>query len=268
VQQLLPAADGRLSDLDDTGLAEAYAVPAGRPSHLRMNFVTSADGGVTVAGLSAGLSSPADKRLFTLLRDLADVVLVGAGTVRAEGYRAQRYGPERRRRRVQLGGSELPVIAVVSGALDLDPTSTLFTKAEATARTIVITCRAAPADRLAALAEVADVLVAGDERVGLAAALGGLVERGLTRVLCEGGPTLFGGLLRAGLVDELCLTVSPLLTGPGAGRIVAGQPLDIGPGPLRLLHLLEEDGVLLLRYAVPRDRVLSRDSSHRREESP
>ena len=264
MRQLLPAADGQPTDtgpsgLDDASLAEAYAVPAGRPWHLRMNFVASADGGGTAAGVSAGLSSPADRRLFSVLRDLADVVLVGAGTVRAEGYRAQRYGPERRRRRVQLGGSELPVIAVVSGALDLDPTSTLFTKAEVTARTMVITCRAAPADRLAALSEVADVLVAGEERVDLAAAVRGLAERGLTRVLCEGGPALFGGLLRAGLVDELCLTVSPMLTGPGAGRIVAGPPPDTTTRPLRLLHLLEEDGVLLLRYQVPRDRALPRN---------
>jgi riboflavin-specific deaminase-like protein len=251
VWQLLPAADGRLTDLDDAGLADAYAVPEGGPWHVRMNFVASADGGVTAAGVSAGLSSRADKRLFAVLRDLADVVLVGAGTVRAEGYRVQRYGPERRRRRVDLGRSELPVIAVVSSALDLDPTSTLFTKAEATARTMVITHQAAPADRLAALAEVADVLVAGDERVDLAAAVRGLAERGLARVLCEGGPTLFGGLLRAGLVDELCLTVSPLLTGPGPGRVVAGPPLDTILRRLHLLHVLEEDGVLLLRYAVP-----------------
>jgi riboflavin biosynthesis pyrimidine reductase len=142
------------------------------------------------------------------------------------------------------------VIAVVSASLDLDPTSRLFTAAEPAARTVVVTCRAAPADRRAALAEVADVLVAGDDRVDLAAAVGRLAERGLPRVLCEGGPTLFGTLLAAGLVDELCLTVSALLTGPGTGRIVAGPPPSDAPYPLTLLHALEEDGALLLRYAL------------------
>jgi len=254
VRRLLPAGDGPPADLDDDALAEAYAVPAGRPWHLRMNFVTSVDGGVTVDERSAGLSNPADKRVFALLRDLADVVLVGAGTARTEGYRAERYGPDRRRRRVRLGRAELPVIAIVSGSLDLDPTSRLFTGAEPTARTVVLTCRAAPEDRKAALAEVADVLVAGDDRVDLTAAVAGLAERGLTRVLCEGGPTLFGALLAAGLVDELCLTVSALLTGPGTGRIVAGPVLAGAPYPVALVHLLEENGALLLRYALPAGR--------------
>src|SRR5262245_3617933 len=115
VRRLLPA-DGQPVDLDDGALAEAYAVPAGRggrPWHLRVNFVASADGAVTLDDRSGGLSNPADKRVFGLLRDLADVVLVGAGTVRAEGYRAQRYGPEWRQRRVGYGRAELPVIAVV-----------------------------------------------------------------------------------------------------------------------------------------------------------
>jgi riboflavin biosynthesis pyrimidine reductase len=254
VRRLLPAADGPPADLDDGLLAEAYAVPAGLPWHLRINFVTSADGGVTVDDRSAGLSNPADKRTFALLRDLADVVLVGAGTARTEGYRAERYGPERRRRRLELGRAEVPVIAVVSASGDLDPASTLFAAAEPAARTVVITCRAAPADRTAALAEVADVLVAGDDRVDLAAAVGRLAQRGLARVLCEGGPTLFGALLAAGLVDELCLTVSALLTGPGTGRIVAGPLLDDAPYPLTLLHVLEQDGALLLRYALSRGR--------------
>jgi riboflavin biosynthesis pyrimidine reductase len=251
VRRLLPVSGGPPADLDDGSLAEAYGVPGGRPWHVRLNFVTSADGGVTVDDRSAGLSNPADKRIFALLRDLADVVLVGAGTARTEGYGAARYGPDRRRRRAQLGRPELPVIAVVSASLDLDPTSILFTAAQPGSRTVVITCRTAPKDRMSALADIADVLLAGDERVDLVAAVGMLAERGLTRVLCEGGPTLFGALLAAGLVDELCLTVSALLTGPGTGRIVAGPPLAGAPFPLALLHLLEENGALLLRYALP-----------------
>jgi riboflavin biosynthesis pyrimidine reductase len=170
VRRLLPGPV--LDPLDDEALAAAYAVPEGARSHVRVNFVTSADGGVTVEGRSGGLSSAADKRTFALLRDLADVVVAGAGTVRVEGYGPQRYGPERRERRRALGRAEQPTIAVVSASLDLDPASPLFADADPAARTMVITHRAAPADRLAALADVAHVLLAGDDRVDLAAAVG------------------------------------------------------------------------------------------------
>src|SRR6266540_352119 len=217
------------ADLDDAGVAARYAVPdtGGRP-HLRLNFVASADGAVTVHGLSEGLQTPGDNRVFTLLRDLTDVVLVGAGTIRLEGYGALRPGPERRARRREHGRAEVPVLAVVSGRLDLDPAAELFT---------------------AAPARVADVIVAGAAGVDLPAALAALAGRGLPRILCEGGPHLFGSLLVAGCTDELCLTLSPLLAGPGPGRIVAGPPLP-APVAVRLTHLLEEDGALFCRYAV------------------
>src|SRR6266540_6045512 len=216
------------ADLDDAGVAARYAVPdtGGRP-HLRLNFVASADGAVTVHGLSEGLQTPGDNRVFTLLRDLTDVVLVGAGTIRLEGYGALRPGPERRARRREHGRAEVPVLAVVSGRLDLDPAAELFTAAPV--RPVVITHEASPADRRAALAALAG--------------------RGLPRILCEGGPHLFGSLLVAGCTDELCLTLSPLLAGPGPGRIVAGPPLP-APVAVRLTHLLEEDGALFCRYAV------------------
>ena len=236
------------ADLDDAGVAARYAVPdtGGRP-HLRLNFVASADGAVTVHGLSEGLQTPGDNRVFTLLRDLTDVVLVGAGTIRLEGYGALRPGPERRARRREHGRAEIPVLAVVSGRLDLDPAAELFTAAPV--RPVVITHEASPADRRAALARVADVIVAGAAGVDLPAALAALAGRGLPRILCEGGPHLFGSLLVAGCTDELCLTLSPLLAGPGPGRIVAGPPLP-APVAVRLTHLLEEDGALFCRYAV------------------
>ena len=245
MRSLLPEPSG---PLDDDQLAARYAVPAtgGRP-HLRLNFVASADGAATVRGLSSGLQTPGDNRVFALLRDLADVVLVGAGTIRLEGYGALRPGPDRRRRRQAHGRAELPVLAVVSRRLDLDPAAALFTAAPV--RTVVITHEASPPGARAALAEVADVVVAGGSAVDLPAALAALADRGLPRILCEGGPHLFGSLLAARCVDELCLTVTPMLAGPGAGRIVAGPPLP-APAPVRLAHLLEEDGALFGRYAV------------------
>jgi 5-amino-6-(5-phosphoribosylamino)uracil reductase len=116
---------------------------------------------------------------------------------------------------------------------------------------IVLTCHSSPADRRAAIDDIADVVVTGDDDVDLALALGALADRGLTQVVCEGGPHLFGWLVAAGLVDELCLTIAPLLAGGTAGRIVAGLESQV-TDPMRLLHVLEDDGHLFLRYAVDR----------------
>jgi riboflavin biosynthesis pyrimidine reductase len=245
VRQLLPHPADELTDDD---LLAAYAPPPGADRHVRVNFVASADGAVAVDGRSHGLSSPADKRVFGLLRDLADVVLVGAGTVRDEGYGYPAFGDRERERRRARGLAPTPTFAVVSGSLDLDLTSSLFTGPPV--RTVVLTAASALADRRAALEPVADVVPAGADRVDLAAALDALAARGLRRVLCEGGPSLLAGLAAAGLLDEVCLTVSPLLAGPGAGRITAGPRHP--PLPMRVGHLLEEDGALFLRYAVER----------------
>jgi riboflavin biosynthesis pyrimidine reductase len=243
VRRLLPEPAG---DLTDDGLLAAYAPAEGVRRHVRANVVASADGAGSLDGRSAGLSSRADRRVFHLLRDLADVILVGAGTVRAEDYSYPAYGEDRRGRRRALGGAELPTFAVVSGKLDLDPTSRLL--AGAPGRTLLLTSAAAPPYRRAALEPVAEIVVTGDDHVDLAAALDALEDRGLRRVLCEGGPTLLGGLAATGLLDELCLTVAPLLAGPGAGRVAAGPAHP--PRPLRLGHLLTEDGELFLRYPV------------------
>jgi riboflavin biosynthesis pyrimidine reductase len=245
MRSLLPAPTSDPGPLDEDALARHYAVPEGTGPHLRLNFVTTPDGAATVDGVTKGLQTDGDNQVFALLRDLADVVLVGAGTVRLEGYGAMRPGARRRARRVALGRAEVPVMAVISDRLDLDPAAELFTAAPT--RPVVITHAASPAVARSALAEVADVVVAGEGTVDLPAALAALAERGLRRILSEGGPHLFGTLLAAGCVDELCLTVSPLLVGAGPRRIVAGPPLDT-PVPMRLAHLLEEDGALFCRY--------------------
>lgn len=242
-----PAGDGLHAGLSDADLIARYERSDRSAGWLRVNFVASADGAVTLEGHSEGLSSPADKRVFGLLRMLCDVLLVGAGTMREEGYRALRLDPERRRWRRDAGLPEVPVLAVVSNRLALDPASPVF--ADAPVRPLVITHTGSPADARRRLAEVADVLVAGDAEVDLAAARAALAERGLTQVLCEGGPHLLGSLLAADQVDELCLTVAPLLAGSGAGRIVAGPGCP--PRRLGLTQVLESDGNLLLRYARP-----------------
>jgi riboflavin biosynthesis pyrimidine reductase len=237
------------AELDDHDLTRLYAYP--RPEWLRANMVASADGAGSFEGLSGGLSSAADRRLFGLLRALCDVVLVGAGTARKEGYRPARRRPGLAG--LRAGRTQTPPIALVSRALDLDLGATLFTDAPPDARTIVITCAASPAGQRDEAARVADVIVAGEGAVDLELALGALRERGLGRVLCEGGPQLLGYLTGAGLLDDLCLTVSPLLAGPGATRIIAGEPF----ASLRLTlgHVLHDDGFLFCRYLAENPRL-------------
>jgi 5-amino-6-(5-phosphoribosylamino)uracil reductase len=232
----LPLA-GDPTDLDDDALAAHYAYPEELAAPcVRVNFVSSADGAVTVDGRSGGLGTDADRRVFGLLRQLADVVLVGAGTVRTEDYRGAR--------RPTRGRDTPPPIAVVTGSAELDPTSRLFT--DTAVPPIVLTLDSAPSQRRERLAAAgADVVAL--ERLSPDLLLRELAARGLHRVLCEGGPALHGALIAADAVDELCLTLSPLLAGGSSGRIAHG-PADSPPRPLALVGALQADGALLLHY--------------------
>ncbi|MEY9964611.1 riboflavin biosynthesis pyrimidine reductase [Streptacidiphilus sp. MAP12-16] len=248
MRRLLPES----SDVTDLttleGLAEAYAYPEatdrGQP-WLRANMVSSLDGAARLDGLSEGLSSEADKRIFGVLRALADVVLVGAQTVRAEGYRPARARADFAAARAARGQTPAPAIAVVTSRLDLDLTSPLFT--EALVPTVVITCANAPTEALKAAGQVAEVVLAGEDRVDPAAMVAVLVERGWTRLLTEGGPRLLGQLAAAGVLDELCLSLAPLLASGDAPRIANGPAAPAKR--LELVSLLEEKGFLFARYA-------------------
>jgi riboflavin biosynthesis pyrimidine reductase len=168
--------------------------------------------------------------------------------VRTEGYAPISLSARRAGIRRDLGLAEHLPTAVVSRSLRLDPDAPLFAAAPAGARTIVLTCAAGDPAVRAALEPVADVVVCGEHVVDLPAARAALQERGLTRILSEGGPTQVAQLARDGVVAELCLSVTPMLTGPGARRIVAGELWSGEPIGLRLTGLLEEDGALFCRY--------------------
>lgn len=233
---------------DDVDVHAFYAADWVERGGVRVNFVSSADGAAQADGRSEALQTDGDNRVFAALRDLADVIVAGAGTVTIEGYRAVSVSERRAALRHQYGLRPTLPIAVVSRSLRLDPESALFTGAPPEAPTIVLTCASSPAERRAALARVAEVVVCGDDMVDLAQARVQLEQRGMTRILSEGGPTAFSWMLVAGVVDELCLSLTPRLVGPGPTRIV-----DDGPGwprqiPMRLAGLLEEDGALFLRY--------------------
>nr|WP_236952442.1 pyrimidine reductase family protein [Kibdelosporangium phytohabitans] len=243
VQTLWP--DPGTGELTDTALEALYAYPAGldRP-FVQVNFVSSLDGAVTVAGRSAGLSGPGDQKVFHTQRDLADVIMVGATTALIERYQGLKPNEVRAERRARLGLAPLPPVAVVTGKCSISPDSALIT--ETRVPTIVLTAEAAPGR--AALADAgADVVVVGDEHVDLTLAVAELGRRGLYRVNCEGGPRLFGGMIAADLVDQLNLTMSPLLTAGDSGRIASG-PVLAEARRMKLAAALRDDDFLMLAY--------------------
>lgn len=229
-----------------TDLAAAYALPETTP-WLRANMIVSVDGRASIAGRSGGLGNDDDRELLGLLRSLADVVLVGSATVRSERYGPATLRAERRAARVGAGRSPHPAVAVVSSRLDLDLDAELY----ADPSTIVITSGSVDDGLLAAARARCTVVTAGSgPSVDLADAVGQLQARGLGRILCEGGPGLLGRVTAAGLLDELCLSVAPVLAGgDGPGLIGAAAPLR----QLHLVHTLESGGMLYLRYLTDRE---------------
>jgi len=244
----LPTVVTQLALLYGNGAAADPATDTAR-GWVQANMVASADGAVTLDGRSGGLSGPADRTVFTVLRSLADVVLVGAGTARTEHYRPVRA--TQIWSALRAGRAALPPIAVVTASLDLTGCEPLLAGPAGSTQTLVITTSAAPADRKAAIAGVARVIEAGTDRVDIGAALGALASLGYLRVLVEGGPVLLGHLIDAGLLDELCLTVSPTLAAGSAGRIVSSaSPGSLSAARLSLAHVLTDDDFLLCRYLI------------------
>ncbi|WP_405139740.1 pyrimidine reductase family protein [Nocardia sp. NBC_01388] len=244
----------QLTELNHDDLLALYAYPAGPAAPwIRVNFVTSIDGAVTIDGRSGGLGTPADKKVFQILRDLADVVVVGAGTARSENYGAAHTDSQLRMRLHHhgFGGDPTgaaPRIAVVTASADLDPTSRLFT--DTGARPIILTTAAAPADRKQAITGAGgQVIEAGETSVTAEGLRNALEELEMRRVLCEGGPALFGDLIVAQAVDELCLTLSPMLVA-GTERRIAVSP-NAMPTPMTCRHLLfDDDGTILTRWVA------------------
>jgi riboflavin biosynthesis pyrimidine reductase len=233
--------------LDTVEPAEVYAdMPTvrERPS-VRLNMIVSVDGGTSWNGVSGALGGPADKALFSILRSLTDVVLVASGTMRAEQYGPVVLPPHVQDARRQRGQDATPAIAVVSSTCRFDWTSPFFTAA--TQRPYIITVGSADAAAREQAAHVAEVIVAGDDKVDLSRAVAELGARGARRVLAEGGPTLNGELAREHLLDELCVTLAPLLASGDAKRLIAGSTLA-ELAHLRLRSICEEDDYLFLRY--------------------
>jgi riboflavin biosynthesis pyrimidine reductase len=236
VELLLP--DARTVDGDDD-LLDLYDAPG---PHVRAGMLMSLDGGVAHGGTSRPLQRPGDGLVFAALRAVSDTVMVGAGTARIEGYGPVRLSDLDREWRQRHGRLPDVPLVVVSRSLDI-PIDAAWLSGQA----VVVTCAAAPSDRRAALQERVDVVVAGHSQVDLPQALAQLSDRGLVRVLCEGGPSLLGDLVRQELVSEFYATVAPVLVGESQGMVdkALAAPID-----LELTHLLREGSTLLGRWRV------------------
>jgi len=210
------------------------------------NFVSSIDGAATIAGRSGQLGNATDQHIFTLLRRHADVILVGAQTVRSEGYGGPLLSAEARQWRADHGLAVHPPLAIVSGSLNLDPSHEVFTQAPV--RPLVITVDSAPAEQRTRLEAVADIITAGRDSLDVDALLAALAHRGFQSIHSEGGPTLLGTFQASDRVDELCLTVSPLLVGGAAGRIAGGPAAPEDARDMELAHILRAGSMLFLRY--------------------
>ena len=240
---------GATDSVDDGRLADLYAYPDGLQScWVRGNMITSLDGGATDDGKAGGLAGPGDRALFSLMRDAADVILVGAATVRIENYSGAQLPVAARQARQRSGQAEVPPIAVVTQSGVLDPNALLFTRTEVPP--LILTCKRSVEDtrsRLGAVGEVIDASGPLSDSVDGATVLKIFAERGLYRVLTEGGPLFLGSLIENDLLDELCLTVAPILVGGVARRIVSG-PGQVHTKMRRTHVLTDAEGYLYTRY--------------------
>jgi riboflavin-specific deaminase-like protein len=228
-----------LTDPTDDDLRILYAVPASsgpaeRP-FVRVNVIMTVDGRITGPdGTSSTINNPSDKRVFDLLRSLADTVLVGAGTVRSEGYGRLEAAPDGR----------APDLVVVSNSGRM-PDSVLDSPTDdgglPRGRAVLATHASAPAQ------DGVERLVCGQDEVDVVRLLHALRERGARSVLCEGGPGLLTSLLQAGLVDELALTTSPMLVGDVSDASLTTAPLDV---PLQWRGGAVIDGTVFALWSV------------------
>jgi len=240
---------GGVFDADDPRLAAFYAYPDGLSRcWVRANMIASLDGGATDDGKAGGLAGPGDRALFARMRQEADVVLVGASTVRIENYSGAQMSVAQRQDRQRRGQAELPPIAVVTHSAEFEHDAKIFTRTEVPP--LIMTCRDAVADarrRLGAQAEVIDASGAHTDRVDVAIVLAVFAERGLLRVLSEGGPSLISLLTEHDLLDELCVTIAPILVGGAARRIATGS--GAAHTRMRRSHLISDaEGYLYTRY--------------------
>lgn len=249
-----PGAGGTIEPEDLSALADWYLQsPAGSGRYVRASMVSTVDGAAAVAGRSGTISPPVDRAVFRALRGISDVILVGAGTARAENYGPWQVPDALAATRNSRGQALAPVIAQVSRSGQVHTGRGLFESQPGLPRHLAIVAQPGEAaGSLLADRVGADAVIHapdGHGGVDLGQALQALADRGLTRVLCEGGPALLAAMVEAGLVDELCLTVSPLIGVGDSGRIVQGTA-DQVPRTAALHALAASGSTLLTRWLI------------------
>jgi riboflavin biosynthesis pyrimidine reductase len=231
--------------VDVGGLAAAYPWPG--HFWVRAMMVMTLDGASAGPdGRSGSISASADRLVFAEVRRLSEVVLIGAGTFRAERYQPMVAKLADAAERESLGLAPATVVAIVSASLDLPWEEPIFTRS--TIRPLVITTEQAHPDRLAIAREHSDVLLLPGPDVDPALLMDRLAERGYRRIVCEGGPRLLSDLIARQLVDEADLSISPLMAGPG--RWLTGPPYP-QPAAFTLQHVLSDGDFLFTRYLAP-----------------
>ena len=237
------------TNLDPIDFYDQVRTPHVDRPWLLLNMITSIDGSTHISGTSGGLGGPADQRVLSTLRSFADVILVGSGTVHAENYRTPRVsGGESGKRRIEREQDPFPRIAVISGSGNLDPEIPMFDQDESKGpRPLIYTSEDGSVNLPESFEEKAEVATLGVGQVNLSFVLRDLFDRGAKVVLAEGGPSLNHQLVEAQLVDELCLTISPLLVGGESSSIING-PVFSDPHQFQLNGLATEDKFLFCRY--------------------
>jgi riboflavin biosynthesis pyrimidine reductase len=250
VQLIFSRSSATPGPVSNDGLVGHYRhQPTTEPGRVRLrtNFVSTLDGSIVGAdGRSGSINTPSDQHVFALHRALADVIMVGAGTVRAEGYRAIDLASWQRDIRAYEGLSPAPTLVIISGSGEIDPS--VATAADGSRAPVMVIVTDAATGPLPALrAAGVEVVQMPGEHVDLGAATALLAGRGLTRVLCEGGPRLHRDLLAAGLVDEVSLSLSPVMVGGVGLRSTSGAPLATVAG-FSLEHVLHADDETLFTH--------------------
>ena len=247
--QIFPQTDSNLViDPIDLYLSDARPVIRSKPWIL-INMVNSIDGSISFDGRAGGLSGPSDKRVYQIIRSLADIILVGAGTIRAESYRAPRT-PERNIAEIRKlrGQDQRPRLAVVSGQLNLDPKIGMFSESlNEDKPPIIYTTKNASQKRKDSLSSYAEIIEFENETISIEEILADLSKRNTKIVVCEGGPNLNSHLLAAGVIDEYCLTISPCTVGGNDPTTLIEQVVD-KPTKLHLDRIMMEDDFLFCRY--------------------
>ncbi|WP_249021241.1 dihydrofolate reductase family protein [Conexibacter sp. S30A1] len=241
-RQLLPPGGPTDARTHVEALMQAAVPERSERPYTLVNFVTSLDGHTTIGPDSRGLSGGADRELFYALRERADAVLAGPRTLAAERYKRMLPAPERRARRLAQGRPAEPLLVSISSSGQVPLDVPLFAAPEA--RALIFSPDPPVAARLAATVVHAPLAPLGQALRTLRA------DDDVKLLLCEGGPTLFGALLAAGLADELWLTLAPRLVGGASGAALLSGAAPQAPTRAQLAGVLEHAGTLFLRYRL------------------